>query len=902
MCDKVSDLEAKANPGRAERTVGASLKGQRLLRLPNGLDIACQTATEARFLYRDIFERQAYLRHGVSLKGAQCVFDVGANIGLFTLFAGQRCPRAEIYSFEPAPPLFEILSFNVRLCGVRARLFECGIFSRPKSAELTFYPNSSGMSSIFADPEEEREALSALMANEWADGKAGMDEVMQHCGDLLDERLRSRLYKCRLLPLSDVIRRQGVQRIDLLKVDVQKSELDVIRGIEDEHWPLIRQISMEVHQEAEGLSDCLRRRGFEVAIEQDEHYRNSKMLHLFAVRPGPARTSALVAARPADDSQPSASRPAWELLLLSAASPSQLKQKSRRLGRFLSGNQECSLTDVALGSQVLDEQMQFRQALVCRNRQEAAEALQAQDARCLISKAENQAPDILLLFPGLGSRLAGVAAELYLSEPAFRRHLDQCAQILKPFLKKDLKDLLYPSEPAPDLGRGLRRMARGGSEQTSDPLARTELAQPVLFALEYSLACQWMAWGIRPQAMIGYSVGEYVAACLSGVFSLPDALELVARRAQMISQLPPGAMLAVPLGEEAVRSLLGGDLHVAAVNGSSACVVAGSPEAVGSLERKLQAEGMACRRLAAGHAFHSPLMSSVRQSFKSLVEGVRRSYPRIPYLSNVSGDWITDRQARDPEYWAEHLCQPVQYASSLAHALQRAPRMLLEVGPVQGLTAWALQACSHLDADYAACSLPHDFEEASSIASMLRALGKLWLKGVKVDWEALQAVRGQRGNRLPEQAVATLCEERRPPASQDPQPQDSPPEQGFGPRYAAPRNGIEARLCAIWQDILNLERIGIQDRFFEIGGDSLKAARLLSQLTEEFEVSLRLRHFFRVPTVAQLSVAIVEEQASGVDHDLMSQLLAEIQSAASLEEGAGPADQAPDSSAPEESQ
>lgn len=247
----------------------------------------CQTAGEALFLFHDIFEKQIYCRHGVSLDGVQCVFDVGANIGLFTLFVGRQRPGARIFAFEPAPPVFEILRANVERAGVDAELFNCGVAERSGTADLTFYPSSSGMSSFHADLEEEKEALYNVMLNQLHRGEPGMAEVMEHAEDLLEERLRSVSFSCPLRPLSEVIREHGVERIDLLKIDVQKSELDVIRGIDDEHWPRIRQIALELHNVGNRfhwLRETLERRGFRVLAEQEDAYRESIMLNVFATR------------------------------------------------------------------------------------------------------------------------------------------------------------------------------------------------------------------------------------------------------------------------------------------------------------------------------------------------------------------------------------------------------------------------------------------------------------------------------------------------------------------------------------------------------------------------------------------------------------------------------------------
>ena len=922
MCDGLSRSGSRAGLANLEECrAGASLGGHRLLHMPDGMEIACQTATEARFLYRDIFEKQAYCRHGISLQGAQCVFDVGANIGLFTLFAGLHCPQASIFAFEPAPPLFEILKFNTRRCGVKARLFNHGLSAERKTAELTFYPNSSGMSTFYGDPEEEKEVLYALMANELAEGKAGMEEVMKHSGDLIEERLRSLTFGCRLLPLSDVIRQWGVEEIDLLKVDVQKSELDVVRGIDDEHWPLIRQVALELHNSGDRLSwlsGFLRERGFDVVAEQDEHYSGSQMVNLYAFRKGrgAAEVTADSASRTERPSDPPSSlqlaaRP-WELLTLSASSPSGLEALSQSLGRYLAHHPDIELADAASSCREGRNELRHRQTLVCSNLEQAASALSGQDSSCLISGAAlDTPPEVAFLFPGLGNHSIGQSSEVYRHEAVFRQQIDRCAEILEPHLGQDLRRLLYPDDSArPDPDRSgaridFRHMVRGGrkdGEEDPEPIP-TRLAQPALFALEYCLARQWMAWGIQPKAMIGYSVGEYVAACLSGVFSLQDALQLVARRARMIGQLPRGSMLAIPLSEKELRTMLGEGLSLAAVTSPSTCVAAGSPEAVDELGRQLHSQGLVCRPLATGHAFHSKMMAPILESFARLVEQVPRSKPRIPYLSNVTGDWIGQEQAQDPAYWARHLRQTVRLAPALSRLLEGPARMLLEVGPGQSLTAWALQGREDLEGRFTATSLPHSYEHLSSLEVMLRALGKLWLNGVEVNWEGFQAGRAYRRLCLPNWDLKVPADGSAP---------DNPSAAGrsaellpgarIQARYAAPRNELEERLCGIWQELLGLERVGIRDRFFEIGGDSLKAARLLALLVEEFDVSLPLRRFFQVPTVVQLSVAVVEEQASQVDSDTLGQILAEVQSGRLAGSDSGSADAAQSSSSAEESQ
>jgi FkbM family methyltransferase len=255
--------------------------------LPNGMEIAYQSKAELAHFYEDIFEHQVYLKNGVTLHDGECVFDVGANIGLFTLFSHRKANHLRIYAFEPAPPLFQILSFNAALHNVNARLFNCGISSESKTATFTFYPHSSGMSSFFADKEEEKDALRAIMRNQLEAGMAGMEDLMRHAEDLLEERFKSEIFECQLRPLSEIIHEQAIEQIDLMKIDVQKSELDVLMGIDEHDWPKIRQIVIEVHDLGGRLNEItslLDHYGFNVKVEQDAMYEGSVLYNLFAVK------------------------------------------------------------------------------------------------------------------------------------------------------------------------------------------------------------------------------------------------------------------------------------------------------------------------------------------------------------------------------------------------------------------------------------------------------------------------------------------------------------------------------------------------------------------------------------------------------------------------------------------
>ena len=419
---------------------------------------------------------------------------------------------------------------------------------------------------------------------------------------------------------------------------------------------------------------------------------------------------------------PEMSRP-YELLLVSARTPSALEKATSNLAEHLRANPDLNRADVAYTLQVGRKPFNHRRMLVCRDLVDAASALERLDPkRVLTSSTEPKERPVVFMFSGQGTQYVNMGRELYDAEPFFREQVDICSQLLKPHLGLDLRsDVLYPNA--------------GESEQESaQRLEQTALTQPALFVVEYALARLWMKWGVRPRAMIGHSIGEYVAACLSGVFSLEDALQLVATRGRLMQQAAKGAMLAVPLSEKEIEPLLGEKLSLAAINGPSLCVVSGPTESIGELEVHLDEKGLAGRRLHTSHAFHSAMMEPLLAPFTEQVIRVKFSPPELPYISNVTGSWITTAEATDPVYWAKHLRQTVRFADGLERLLKESDPLLLEVGPGQTLSTLARQHPSKASEQVVLNSLRHPQERQPDVAFLLTTLGRLWLAGVRVDW------------------------------------------------------------------------------------------------------------------------------------------------------------------------
>jgi acyl transferase domain-containing protein len=445
-------------------------------------------------------------------------------------------------------------------------------------------------------------------------------------------------------------------------------------------------------------------------------------------------TNAHVVLEEAPHPEPSGPSRPWQLLLLSARTHTALETITDNLVQHLRAQPNLSPADVAFTLQVGRKPFGHRRMLLSHTLADAAQALAARDSqRVLSGQAREIEPPVVFLFPGEGAQYVNMTRQIYETEPVFRIELDRCCDILGTHLGLDLREILFPETAS--------------VREASQRLNQTFIAQPALFAVEYALARLWMRWGIRPQAMVGHGTGEYVAACLAGVFTLEDALALVAARARLIQEQPTGAMLGVPLPEQEVRILLGRKLSLAAVNSPSCCVASGPVDAIEILEKKLRDRGVRARRLAASHALHSEMMEPVLHWFAAKVRKANLNPPGIPYVSNLTGTWITPREATDPNCWVAHLRQTVRFADGLAEVARCGDPFCLEVGPEDALTVVARQHASLGPRTVLQSLGPQPEDKPADVVSMLHALGRLWLGGVTVDWSEFHV--RQRRRRVP---------------------------------------------------------------------------------------------------------------------------------------------------------
>ena len=415
------------------------------------------------------------------------------------------------------------------------------------------------------------------------------------------------------------------------------------------------------------------------------------------------------------------SRP-WQLLPLSAKTPSSLQRMSKNLSKYLQDHQNVSLADVAFTLQVGRQEFPYRKFAVSENVQSASKPLLESSAEN-VEKARTLTPDIAFMFPGQGSQYVNMGRDIYEEEPIFRTAVDRCSEVLEPLLERDLREILYP-EPE-------------DKETASLSLRETFFTQPALFTIEYALATLWKSWGITPKYTIGHSVGEFVSACLADVFTLEDALLLVATRGRLMQNLPKGSMLSIRMPAEKLESRLSEQLSMAAVNGPSLCVVSGPEQAVLDFQKILEKEGVICRQLHTSHAFHSSMMDPIVEPFAEYVRSIKLHPPKISFVSTVTGHWIKDEEAINPMYWSSHLRAPVLFANAVSELWQKDPDLiLLEVGPRQTATTLALQQSSNPKTQIALPSLSESVGDGIEWRFLLRTLGRLWILGIPVDWQA----------------------------------------------------------------------------------------------------------------------------------------------------------------------
>ena len=577
---------------------------------------------------------------------------------------------------------------------------------------------------------------------------------------------------------------------------------------------------------------------------------------------GTGGTNAHLVLEEAPELQTSGSSRPWQLLTLSAKTPEALERATTNLAQYLKhlanskegAEAQRELADAAFTLKAGRSEFIHRRVMACADAAEGATALEAKDPKRVFTHHQKLTdPPVVFMFPGQGAQYAGMGAELYRTERSFRADVDRCAELLKPVLQTDIRTVMFPTA--------------GAEKDAEQLLVQTRFTQPALFVIEYALAKLWMSWGIKPAAMIGHSVGEYVAGCLAGVFSVEDALTLIARRAELVQAQPGGTMLAIRLPESEVLPLLNSQLAIAAINSPNLCVVSGPYDAISELEKELASKKIAARRLNTSHAFHSPMMEPVLAPFTELLRKVKFGEPRIPYVSNVTAKWISPLEAKSPDYWAGHVRQTVRFADGVAELMKDSKYILLEVGPGQTLSTLARQHPSKNAEQTVLASLPLAGDQEPH--GLLDALGKLWMTGVTIDWPAFYADEHrhrvalptypfERKRHWPESPIAvrtTTATQMSAPAANEiqiqtsiaPQPMQTTIESPQAPSEVEPETPRKERLLVASRKLMeelsgyDLSEVDPAASLLELGLDSLLLTQAAQVFHKKFGVSISFR-------------------------------------------------------------
>ncbi|RBL90066.1 type I polyketide synthase [Chitinophaga flava] len=552
-------------------------------------------------------------------------------------------------------------------------------------------------------------------------------------------------------------------------------------------------------------------------------------------------------------------------LLYSGKTKTSLKNYKQKLREFLPLQQE-GLPDLSYTSAVKRMHHKYRDAVIATDVEDILSKLSRDDSSRQSDKTLYPAKDVVFMFPGQGSQYFGMAQELYRHQPVFSSWMDKGLQTLQELSGISFREIIGYAP---------------GDNADQQQINNTLYTQPLLFLVEYAMAQTLIHMGVKPASMIGHSLGEYVAACLSGVFSFEDGLKIIWERARLMNSLPGGSMLAVNAGREEVSPLLTNNISVAVINTKDTCVVAGNTEEIDALAMQLTAQGIVCTRLRTSHAFHSRMMDGILPAFEQLLSGISLSAPQIPFISNRSGKAITAEEAVSPAYWVTHLREAVLFSAGLQSLLHEAKdsTIFVEVGPGKTLTGFLKQQ-ENYDAGCRVFSTVRPAREhAHDYGYFLNTLADLWKNGLSVDWEQLYVSENRK--KVP---VLTYAFDRtalplkvKPfeqlkqlkngtpslPVVQNPIQQPAGSEYDEQPErpelsvsYQPPENEVQRKLCEIWQSFLGFGQIGIYDNFFELGGDSLRAMSLLSRIQKEFNVVVNLQDFYTNANIKDISTEI----------------------------------------------
>ncbi|MER8798701.1 amino acid adenylation domain-containing protein [Mesorhizobium sp. M0984] len=543
-----------------------------------------------------------------------------------------------------------------------------------------------------------------------------------------------------------------------------------------------------------------------------------------------------------------------------ASRPAQTEMLRRLAGFMRRSDVQHSAANIAYTLQKGRAALRYRSSFVGSDLLELANQLdQAALQAGALQEVSSNEHRIVFMFSGQGGQQIGMGRELYKEEPAFRCAIDECANWLNQLAHVDFRPLLYRESK---------------SDGELEPQLQAVI-QPVIFATQYAMAKLFMSWGIFPAAVIGHSIGEYAAAHIADIISLPDAIGLTLKRGQLTSRVPAGGIVAVGLSPEELRPYWNDNLSLAAINGPRQCVVSGAAPDIVAFHEQLQAKSIASKKIHASHAVHSSLLDPILPEFRIHAEQVELQAPQIPFMSTVHGDWLEADVPFDGSYWVRNLRETVQFHRAFDRLVQSGYELLIEMGPGAALIKHSRQIKVKNDprSRLAFPALSGGDHGQGDHARLLQTLGKLWTCGIRIDWSGLHGHQPPQRTPLPPYPFdrkrywldAVASKERRQNANLNP-PDTAATSVDAPTGNKEPRSPIviempgeatlDREIAAVYRDILGLDDVALTDSFFDLGGDSLSALSVINRIEQLTGERLAVSRLLEHPTPKGLAIAL----------------------------------------------
>lgn len=582
----------------------------------------------------------------------------------------------------------------------------------------------------------------------------------------------------------------------------------------------------------------------------------------------------------------------WHFIPFSARSPEALKNLSVNLSDHLSSYTP-DIADTAFTLQTGRQNFPYKQFVIARTPLEASELLKNSFINNIaLPPQEGNAQKIVFMLSGQGSQYIDMGKGLYHFDKTFKAVFDECSTVLNKHILIDLRDLLFSTE---------------NTLENSIKITQTNITQPLLFSFEYALVKMWESLGITPSALLGHSIGEYVAACISGIFTLEEALYIVTERGRLMHNQPAGAMMSVNMAEEDLIKLIDKDIEIALINAPNQCVVAGSTEQLDNFQIVLSDLNIEGRRLHTSHAFHSSMMDGAVQPFTDILKTITIKPPSIPYISNVTGDWVQFEEIKNLTYWGDHLRNTVRFSDGINTLLQDGFRTFLEVGPGNTLASFVNKTFSHRTSTsknvntekiVVATSVRHVKQEIEDVPHFLNAIGQLWQNGITIQGQNLYpeenrfriplptypfeqkkfwinsvnnsffGLGNQNGISITEQENETYIQPVFPAS-------DSAIV--FSDKSEVVASAMQQTIESIWKDLLGLEIVNSSQSFFELGGDSIWATQMLARIRDKTGVDVSISKLYKSPSIFEFTKEVETLKKDTVSSSISKPIRSDIQ-------------------------